>query len=142
MDDLLLLVERCVDCEHLFWICRRCYRGQTYCGDRCRGPARAEQAKTARAKHQKSPRGRRAHSIHNRDLRRRKRAALIIFEMDQGSELLAPTSSVCLPQGSLAPMDGVPAAEGRSSDDDHSTDGDPYPLHEQRSGVSDRDRAP
>ena len=63
MDDLLLRVERCVDCEHLFWICRRCYRGQTYCGDRCRGPARAEQAKTARAKHQKSPRGRRAHSI-------------------------------------------------------------------------------
>ena len=44
--------------------------------------------------------------------------------MDQGAELLAPTSSVCLPQGPHTPMTGVVEAEGRSQDDEISTDGD------------------
>jgi hypothetical protein len=42
--------------------------------------------------------------------------------MDQGSEILAPSSSVCLPQGPSTPMSGELEADGRNHDDDVPTD--------------------
>jgi hypothetical protein len=44
--------------------------------------------------------------------------------MDQGSEIQAPTSTVCPPQGPFASMDDVPEARSGSHDDDP-TDCDP-----------------
>src|SRR5882724_174051 len=115
MDDKLLLrLERCGRCLHLFAICRCCYRGQTYCGDDCRVPARAAQKSAARATYQGSPEGREDHRDRNRELR--KCAAPRV--MDQGSEILAPSSSVWLPKGPLSPMDGAVEANGGSHDDD------------------------
>lgn len=96
MDDELLCLERCCGCNGMLSICRRCYRGQTYCGDACRVPARAAQARAARSTYQRSLRGRRTRRDRNRELRNRQ--APITSEMDQGSEVVAPTSSVCLPQ--------------------------------------------
>ena len=101
---LLLRLERCVGCQSLFLICRSCYHGHTYCSDDCRNPARASQLREIRAAHQASPGGRKDHRDRNRELRKRdrelrKRAASITSVMDQGSEILALSSSVCLPQG-------------------------------------------
>lgn len=122
MDALLLVLERCGGCDGLFSICRPCYHGQTYCDKSCRVPARAAQTRAARATYQRSAHGRRARRDRNRRLRRR--AVPITFVMDQGAELLAPTSSVCLPQGPHAPMSGGVEIEGRSQDDDIPTEGD------------------
>src|SRR5512143_308868 len=117
---LLLRLERCGGCLSLFPICRCCYRGQTYCSDDCRKPARKAQIRTAHATHQASPDGRDDHRDRNRELR--KRAAPVTSVMDQGSEILAPSSSVCLPQGPIAPISGVAEVEGRSHDDADPTD--------------------
>lgn len=122
MDELLCL-ERCGACAGLFSICRPCFHGQTYCGDGCRLPARKAQARVARATYQRSFRGRLVRSARRRALR--KRAGAINLGMDQGTEIVAPASSVCLPQGPPAPMSGVREADGRSLDD-----GPPFPLHD------------
>lgn len=118
---LLLRLERCVGCMCVFPICRCCYRGQTYCSDDCRGPARIAQTRTARATYQASTEGRDDHRDRNRELRRR--AASVASVMDQGSEIVARSSSVCLPQGPCAPMSGVAEVEGRGDDDADPTDG-------------------
>lgn len=109
---LLLRLERCLGCQGLFPICRCCYHGQTYCSDDCRGPARAAQSRAARATYQASPGGREDHRDRNRELR--KRAAPITSVMDQGSEILAPSSSVCLPQGPSSLMSSELEVEGRN----------------------------
>ena len=115
MDELLCL-ERCAACAGLFSICRPCFHGQTYCGDGCRRPARKAQARVARATYQRSSRGRLVRSARRRELR--SRAGAINLGMDQGTEIVAPASSVCLPQGPPAPMSGVREVGGRSLDDD------------------------
>ncbi len=115
MDELLCL-ERCAACASLFSICRPCFHGQIYCGDRCRLPARKAQARAARATYQRSSRGRLVRSARRCELPTR--AGAINLGMDQGTEIVAPTSSVCLPQGPPAPMSGVREVGGRSLDDD------------------------
>jgi hypothetical protein len=104
----------------VFPICRCCYHGQTYCSDDCRKPARAAQIRAARATYQASPGGREDHRDRNRELR--KRAAPITSVMDQGTEILAPSSSVCLPQGPSSLMSSELEVEGRDHDDDDPTD--------------------
>jgi len=116
----LLVLERCLGCQALFLICRSCYHGQVYCGDACRKRARAAQVIMARAKHQATPHGRDDHRDRNRALRGR--SAPITSVMDQGSEILAPSSSVCLPQGPSAPMSGAVEVERRNDDDADPTD--------------------
>src|ERR1700733_2621235 len=137
---LLLRLERCVGCQALFPICRCCYHGQTYCSDDCRKPARIAQARAARATHQASAGGREDHRDRNRELR--KRAAPTTSVMDQGSEILAPSSSVCLPQGPSSPMSGELEVEGQSRDDDDTTDGVPEdePTRDESSGEAGRRR--
>jgi len=125
---LLLRLERCLRCQGVFPICRSCYHGQAYCSDDCRKSARASQLRALRAAYQASPGGREDHRDRNRELRKRdrelrKRAASITSVMDQGSEILAPSSSVCLPQGPSSPMSGELEVEGRNHDDDDTTDG-------------------
>src|SRR3954467_13472130 len=125
---LLLRLERCLRCQGVFPICRSCYHGQAYCSDDCRKPARAAQLRALGATYQASPGGREDHRDRNRELRKRdrrlrKRAASITSVMDQGSEILVPSSSVCLPQGPPSLMSSEVEVEGRSHGDDDSTDG-------------------
>jgi hypothetical protein len=117
---LLLRLERCLRCHGIFPICRCCYRGQAYCDDACRAAARAAQCRAVRATYQASSDGRADHRDRNRELR--KRAAPVGSVMDQGSKILAPSSSVCLPQGPSAPMSGGAEVSGRSHDDANPTD--------------------
>ena len=69
----------CRGCLELFLVCRSCDRGQRYCSERCRAPARRAQRSAARLRHQRSPEGRADHRDHQRALRRRRRV------MDQPS---------------------------------------------------------
>ncbi len=49
-------------CRVLFFICSYCYRGQVYCSQACRQPARRQQRREANRRHQETLRGRIAHS--------------------------------------------------------------------------------
>ena len=48
-------------CGAMFYICGSCYRGQVYCGERCRRRMRRNQMRLANRKHQKSLEGRLDH---------------------------------------------------------------------------------
>ncbi len=49
------------DCGVRFYICGSCYRGQVYCGERCRRRMRRRQTRLANRKHQDSPEGKLDH---------------------------------------------------------------------------------
>jgi hypothetical protein len=49
-------------CRVLFFICSYCYRGQVYCSQACRQPARRSQCRQANRRQQQTLRGRLAHS--------------------------------------------------------------------------------
>ena len=48
-------------CGVMFYICGSCYRGQVYCGERCRRRMRRRQTRRANRKHQDSPEGKLDH---------------------------------------------------------------------------------
>lgn len=64
----------CRGCTGLFLVCRSCDRGQRYCSEVCRGPARHAQQSAARRRHQQSPEGSADHRDHQRAFRERQRA--------------------------------------------------------------------
>jgi len=61
-------------CGAIFYLCRRCDRGQRYCGPHCREKALRLQRRQANRRHQQSPEGRADHRDRQRDYRRRQRA--------------------------------------------------------------------
>lgn len=56
----------CGCCSTSFWVCRSCYRGQKYCGDRCRKRIRRQKCREYNRIHQQSPEGRLDHSDRQR----------------------------------------------------------------------------
>lgn len=52
----------CRACRALFFICSYCDRGQVYCSETCRQPARRAQLRQANRRHQQTPQARLAHS--------------------------------------------------------------------------------
>lgn len=74
----------CGGCGERFFVCGPCYRGQRYCSEACRAPARRAQKRAARLRHQRSPAGRADHRDHQRAYRAR-----LALVMDHSSE--APT---------------------------------------------------
>lgn len=64
--------RRCRGCGEFFLVCRSCDRGQQYCSEGCRDPARQVQMRAARLRHQQSPEGRADHRDHQRALRKRR----------------------------------------------------------------------
>lgn len=50
-------------CGVLFFICSYCDRGQVYCSQTCRQPARHQQRRAANRRHQQTLTGRLAHSL-------------------------------------------------------------------------------
>jgi hypothetical protein len=61
-------------CQKSFYVCQRCDRGQRYCSPECRDAARKLQHRSAVARYQRTPNGRRRHADHQRALRERRRA--------------------------------------------------------------------
>ncbi len=71
----VLLRERvCSGCQFVFYLCKRCDRGQRYCSAVCRALARTQQFRAANARHQRSAEGRQDHRERQRSYRERKRA--------------------------------------------------------------------
>ena len=58
-------------CGVMFYICGSCYRGQVYCGDKCRRRMRRQQMRRANRKHQDSPEGQLDHRDRQRAYRER-----------------------------------------------------------------------
>jgi len=105
---------RCGHCGQIFFVCRRCDRGQVYCSADCRHQARRQSCRRANARHQASPEGRLDHRDRQRIYRMRRRARLASVT-DQGSQ--ATTAAFILP--APAPQTTVVvvcAAAGRSVD--------------------------
>lgn len=61
-------------CRRIFYVCRRCDRGQCYCSPECRNEARKLRHRCAVAQYQSTPHGRRRHADHQRAFRERQRA--------------------------------------------------------------------
>jgi hypothetical protein len=81
-------------CGSVFYVCRRCDRGQRYCSERCRDKARREQRRAANRRHQGSPEGRLDHRDRQREYRRRLVALRVT---DQGSEARIDFSNLLAP---------------------------------------------
>ena len=58
-------------CGTVFHLCGSCWRGQAYCGARCRATAQRDQRRDASARHQRSPEGRLDHRDRQRAYRAR-----------------------------------------------------------------------
>lgn len=67
-----LLIVRCGWCRVYFFICRRCWRGQAYCGNECRRAAKRHAHRKAERKYRRTAKGRRAH----REAERRRRMGI------------------------------------------------------------------
>jgi hypothetical protein len=58
----LLLVEVCCPwCGARFYVCRRCWRGQAYCGEECRILGRGRVHREAQRRYRQTPKGKKAH---------------------------------------------------------------------------------
>lgn len=80
-----LLAIECRHCRHWFFLCRRCYHGERYCGKRCRKAARKAQNDTARKKHiDKDPEAaRRNHAERQRRYRQQQRQRQQLAQQQQ-----------------------------------------------------------
>lgn len=54
---ILLKEVRCRHCGELFYVCRRCWRGQVYCGDTCRKIHQEASHREAQRRYQRTERG-------------------------------------------------------------------------------------
>ena len=58
-------------CRTLFFVCKRCDRGQRYCSPKCRQESRRQQFREASCRYQQSERGRLAHLQRQRRYRKK-----------------------------------------------------------------------
>jgi hypothetical protein len=91
----------CGLCRRLFFACRRCDRGQRYCGEVCADEARQRSLRAARLRHQRSPEGRLDHCDRQRAYRERR----VLRVMDTRSEMLAQSATVRGRADDLAPSE-------------------------------------
>jgi hypothetical protein len=59
---LQVLRIRCRWCDIVFCVCRRCWRGQAYCGDQCRVAGKRHAHREAQRRYRQTPKGKKAHS--------------------------------------------------------------------------------
>jgi len=59
---ILLLVEVCCrGCGLRFYVCRRCWRGQAYCGEECRTLGKRRVQREAQRRYRQTAKGKKAH---------------------------------------------------------------------------------
>lgn len=76
------------ECRAMFFVCKRCDRGQRYCSPQCRKAGRCQQRREANSRYQRTERGLLAHLLRQR-IYRQKRSTTTVT--DQGSLSLAQT---------------------------------------------------
>ena len=69
---VLLLEIECRWCGTRFCLCRRCWRGQVYCCEKCRKTAKRQAHQEAQRRYRRTERGRKAH----REAEKRRRVGL------------------------------------------------------------------
>ena len=95
-------------CGTIFYLCRRCDRGQRYCSPHCRQKALRLQRRQANRRHQQTPEGREDHRDRQRDYRQRQRARVT----DKSSQ--PPPASASLSQRAvIAALPASPAPNSR-----------------------------
>lgn len=62
---------RAAACGVMFFICRRCYRGQAYCSTQCRHKTRQQQRRKANRRYQQDPEVGQDHCDRQREYRKR-----------------------------------------------------------------------
>ena len=96
----------------MFYLCRRCDRGQQYCSPRCREKSRRLQRREANRRHQRTPWGREDHRDRQREYRERQRARVT----DQSSLHSSPCANLIAPRRS-EPVEATPELMRRPSPD-------------------------
>ena len=85
-DSIVVLRQRTCraeGCGALFFICRSCDRGQSYCSQPCRRLQRRQQCRAANRRHQQSPEGRADHRDRQREYRQRQQQARVTDQRRQ-----------------------------------------------------------
>lgn len=90
----------------MFYLCRRCDRGQRYCSLRCREKALRRQRREANRRHQQSPEGRADHRDRQREYRKRHRAGVT----DKSSLRGSPCVNLTVPPA-REPIEATPAPD-------------------------------
>lgn len=68
----LLIQVQCRHCGTVFYVCRRCWRGQFYCEARCRRLSRRQSHRKAQSRYRRTERGRENHRQAERRRRMKK----------------------------------------------------------------------
>ena len=99
----------------MFYVCRACDRGQSYCGEECRSAKRTADKRRARAVHQASEEGRLDHRDRQREYRDRCRQRTRVT--DQGSREVDKPETVA-PRTEPTVEDVIVQVSGAGSDRD------------------------
>jgi hypothetical protein len=94
--DVTALRLECEGCRRSFFVHRRCFRGQAYCGNSCRTQKRLDSIRRARRRHRNSLEGRADHRDAERDRRLRRRVA-DHSSANRRRPALLPRGATCLP---------------------------------------------
>ena len=90
---------RAAACGVMFFVCRRCYRGQAYCSARCRRTTRRQQRHKANRRYQQDTGVRLDHRDRQREYRRRLAGRRVT---DHSSIRELPWGSICEPATATA----------------------------------------
>jgi len=91
----------CLHCRQQVLVCRRCDRGQVYCGYDCSQEVRRSRQRGARSRYQASERGRQLHAERSRRYRARGRSEHRVT--DQGQNLAPKPAQQPEPARAIAP---------------------------------------
>ena len=72
MNEVLLKEVQCKYCGRVFYICRRCWRGQAYCGKICRKLCQMEMHREAQRKYRRTAKGKKTHRKYEKERREKK----------------------------------------------------------------------
>ena len=72
MGDVLLRVVQCRCCGCFFHVCRSCWRGQAYCGERCRRIRQRQLHRKAQGKYRNSKKGKERRRLYEKTKKSKK----------------------------------------------------------------------
>lgn len=96
-----LRLLQCRRCQASFLLCRRCYRGQRFCSEKCRAATDRENRRRARQKYRESAEGKQQH----RDEEERRRAKKRGGVGDKGREQALPEGIVRCQEAAIVPKE-------------------------------------
>src|SRR5919109_3298999 len=108
-------------CAQVFFLCRRCDRGNRYCSPGCSTSARRSGLRAAGERYQRTSYGRRGHADRQRRYRARRAAAQIVTH--QGTPTTGPIGKVGMEATEAATVAALPI-DAKETGDASDLDGD------------------